>query len=158
MMYNNSQNRYNNRSGGSNMQRSSARPPVKPQPLLEDYVGAAEAVIRHIEETDARNVISTSKLRSLFSLFTDIYDEVTLSGQAQLTRPQVSALNTARVRVYYEFGRDEKSVGGFIRNAKLLEYMMDIGNDAEKLLRFYQYMEALVAFHRYFFGEKKDKQ
>lgn len=157
-MYNNNQNRYNNRPGGPQGQRSSAPPPVKPQPLPEDHVGAAEAVIRHIKETDERNAITTSKLRSLFSLFTDIYDEVTLSGQAQLSRPQVNALKTALVRVYYEFGRDEKSVGSFIEKSKLREYMMDIGSDAGKLLRFYQYMEALVAFHRYFFGEKKDRQ
>ena len=36
-------------------------------------------------------------------------------------------------------------------------YLGDIGDSCEKLLRFYHYMEALVAFHRFYFGEKKDR-
>lgn len=42
-------------------------------------------------------------------------------------------------------------------NDKPLAYLNDIGDDSDKLLRFYHYAEALVAFHRFYFGEKKDR-
>jgi len=38
-----------------------------------------------------------------------------------------------------------------------LAYLGDIGDSCDKLKQFYHYMEALVAFHRYYFGEKKDR-
>ena len=153
-MYNDN---YNNRA---------AQPRMKPMPLPKDYVQAAESAIstlKRLEDENRRNrVITTSKLRSLFALFTELYNQVTRSDKTTLDPEQVNALNAAKVRIYYEIGREEgyrgnldyTSVGRFIKHSHLLEYLMDIGSDAEKLTRFYQYMEALVAFHRYYFGDK----
>ena len=55
-----------------------------------------------------------------------------------------------RVRVLYEAGRDEKTVAPFVKEAKLLEYIKGIGTSREKCLLFAHYMEALVAYHRYY--------
>ena len=164
-------NRQNNRQTPY-YQRNQNRPTmqqVKAEPLPADYVRQAEEAIRKLEQiasSQGRNggVISTSKLRSLFSLFTEIYNEVSRGDVEKLGRDQINALNSAKVRIYYEIGREEgyrgdlesASVGRFIKHSRLLEYLYDIGDSCDKLIQFYHYMEALVAFHRYYFGEKKD--
>lgn len=57
------------------------------------------------------------------------------------------------VRVIYESGRDS-GTKEFVEKTKLLEYLKWIGNDRKRLIRFTRYMEALVAFHRYFGGKE----
>ena len=150
----------------NNPNNRAVQPRMKPLPLPGDYVQAAENAIitlKQLEEENRRNkVITSSKLRSLFSLFTELYNQVTRSDSDKLNPDQVNALNAAKVRIYYEIGRednykgnlDSASVGRFVKHTHLLEYLMDIGSDAEKLIHFYQYMEALVAFHRYYFGDR----
>ena len=41
------------------------------------------------------------------------------------------------------------------KKAKLLEYIKDIGSSRAKLIAFTQYMEALVAYHRFYIGGKE---
>lgn len=174
-MYNERQGGYGNRQAGYSRpnswdNRGSASPqPIVAEPLPEDYVTRAEeaiAELKRIEEQDRRkSVITTSKLRSLFSLFVETYNQVSRGDQNKLNQDQVNALNAAKVRIYYEIGRDDyynghmdsSSVGRFVQQSKLLAYLNDIGDDSDKLLRFYHYTEALVAFHRFYFGEKKDR-
>ena len=75
----------------------------------------------------------------------------------------VVTINLMRVRVAYEYGRDTgESVGkdkaypmkDFISQSHLLEYLKGISTDRADLIRFAHYMEALVAFHRYFGGKE----
>lgn len=141
--------------------RQNQQPAIKAEPLPEDYVTRAEQAIIALKQ-EGKPAITTSKLRSLFSLFTKSYNEITRGNQKNVDRRE---LNTARVRIYYEIGREDRyngymdsvPMGRFVRQSKLLEYLMDIGDSAEKLTRFYHYMEALVAFHRYYFGEIRDR-
>ena len=42
----------------------------------------------------------------------------------------------------------------FISQSHLLEYLKGISTDRADLIRFAHYMEALVAFHRYFGGKE----
>ncbi|MBO4885971.1 MAG: type III-A CRISPR-associated protein Csm2 [Clostridia bacterium] len=161
-MYNNGNNRFNNRPNQTYGQTPPSIQPVKAEPLPEDYVKKAEEAIAALKG----KVITTSKLRSLFSLFSETYNEVIRGDQEKLTPPQVAVLSAAKVRVYYEIGREDGyrgdlnsgSVGRFVKYSKLLEYLYDIGDSCEKLIQFYHYMEALVAFHRYYFGEKRDNR
>ena len=169
--YGNRQTGYGDRQGGYGRtnqwdSRSKATPQsIAAEPLPEDYVKQAENAIIALKN-DGRFPITTSKLRSLFSLFTETYNTVARGDQEKLDRKQVNDLNSAKVRIYYEIGRDDYyksddldscSVGRFVHRSKLLAYLGDIGDSCEKLKQFYHYMEALVAFHRYYFGEKKDR-
>ena len=61
--------------------------------------------------------------------------------------------NLMRVRVAYECGRDD-TVKSFVAQTNLLEYLKGISTDRADLIRFAHYMEALVAFHRYFGGKE----
>ena len=159
----------NNRNPGYNGPRNNsysqpAPEIVRPEPLPEDYVTVAEDAIRALKEKGGK-IITTSKLRSLFSLFAETFNAISRNDQEKLTKAQINALRAARVRIYYEIGREDGyrgnpdyvAVGRFVRQTRLLEYLEGIGDSCEALMRFYHYMEALVAFHRYYFGELKDR-
>lgn len=143
-------NRYNSSRGP----RSSPPPvqEIRAMPLPEDYVDAAEKVIQNL---DRGKTITTSKLRNLLSLVSDIYNVENLRSEPQLKPESRTALTMLRIRVVYEAGRDQQKVGTFVREAKLLEYIKGIGNDREKLIDFAHYMEALVAYHRYLIGGRE---
>ena len=134
---------------------SAQQPPaeIKALPLPEDYVDAAEAVMQRLAE-DRRNAITTSKIRNLLSLVSDIYNAENLRNDTKLLPESVNALTMMRIRVVYEAGREQK-VKTFVREAKLLEYIKGIGTDREKLIAFAHYMEALVAYHRYHIGGRE---
>ena len=127
-------------------------PETKPLPLPEDYVDAAEAVMRKLAGNNRR--ITTSKIRNLLSLVSDIYNVENLRDAPQLLPESQTALAMLRIRVVYEAGREQK-VKDFITGAKLLEYIKGIGNNRERLIGFAHYMEALVAYHRYLIGGRE---
>ena len=97
--------------------------------------------------------VTTSKIRNLLSLVTDIYNEENIRTDEKLQPDSVVKLNLMRVRVAYECGRDD-TVKSFVAQTNLLEYLKGISTDRADLIRFAHYMEALVAFHRYFGGKE----
>lgn len=128
-------------------------PEIRALPLPEDYVDAAEAVMRKLKESGNR--ITTSKIRNLLSLVSDIYNVENLRDDPALLPESKAALTMMRIRTVYEAGRDRDTVGKFVEKAKLLEYIKGIGNEREKLIAFAHYMEALVAYHRYLIGGRE---
>lgn len=127
-------------------------PPAKltAMPLPEDFVTAAEDVIR---DGDWSRGITTGKIRRLFSLVTDIYNTENLRGGDTLAPESVYQLRLAQIRMLYEAGRDSK-VKQFLQNARLVEYLKDIGSSRAKLLHYFHYMEALVAYHKFYGGRE----
>ena len=146
---------YNNNYQRPQQPRYNAAPPqsveIRALPLPEDYVDAAEKVIQSL---DQKRAITTSKLRNLLSLVSDIYNVENLRDEPQLLPESKTALTMLRIRVVYEAGREQK-VKDFVQAAKLLEYIKGIGNDRVKLIDFAHYMEALVAYHRYLIGGRE---
>ena len=148
MAYNNSYSPRNN-----NYRPAPQQPPeIKALPLPDDYVDAAEAVMRRLASNNNR--ITTSKIRNLLSMVTDIYNVENRRNETQLLPESKTALAMLRIRAVYEAGREQK-VKDFIAEAKLLQYIKGIGNDREKLIGFAHYMEALVAYHRFLIGGKE---
>lgn len=139
--------------GGGQDNRQPQQVEIKAEPLQTDYVDAAEQVIKRL---DARRAITTSKLRNLFSLISDIYNEENLRTEETLMPESVTALQMARIRFVYEAGREE-NVKTFVTQAKLLNYLKGIGTDNKRtdLIAFFHYMEALVAYHRFYIGGKE---
>ena len=58
-----------------------------------------------------------------------------------------------RVRIIYDAGR-EQAVRAFVEKAQLLEYIKGIGKSRAEMIQFAHYMEALVAYHRYYGGRE----
>lgn len=149
----------NNRrpAGGNSPRNNHSAPPLPPQEikaekLPADYVDQAEAVIRGL--STERNKITTSKIRNILSLVSDIYNAENLRNEDVLLPESITALTMMRIRVVYESGRED-AVKTFVQKAKLLEYMKDIGTSRQKLIDFSHYMEALVAYHRFLIGGRE---
>lgn len=67
----------------------------------------------------------------------------------KLDSGSVAKLQMMRIRVLYEAGRED-TTRNFVNKAKLIEYIKGIGTSRENLIRFAHYMEALVAYHRFY--------
>lgn len=140
---------YNNRS--SYGQQKELPPEITPKKVPEDYVDEAERIMRSLMSQPKK--VTTSKIRNLLSLVTDIYNTENILTEEKLLPESIVKLNLMRVRVAYECGRDD-TVKSFVAQTNLLEYLKGISTDRADLIRFAHYMEALVAFHRYFGGKE----
>ena len=150
---------YNSR--GSYGQQKELPPEITPKKVPEDYVDEAERIMSNLMSQPKK--VTTSKIRGLLSLVTEIFNVENLRTEEALLPESVVKINLMRVRVAYEYGRDTgESVGkdkaypmkDFISQSHLLEYLKGISTDRADLIRFAHYMEALVAFHRYFGGKE----
>ena len=135
------------------------------------YVDLAERVILSLKEPKAQGFArenngkfgkgsnggselpTTSKIRNILSLAADIYNSVMQNPSPQLEESVVSRIEYLRVRMIYESGR-ERTVKSFVTEAKLVEYAKMIGSDRKRFLLFYHYLEALIAFHRFYGGKE----
>lgn len=131
----------------------------------ENYVSEAENVWKaintyneelekKIKSNQARKEkieITTSKIRTILSLNTTIYNDVMLNKEENLALDIRDNIQYLKVRIAYECGRDEK-VKEVVTIAQLLEEIDRIGDKREKYLTFSRYLESLVAYHRYFGG------
>ena len=161
--YNNSRSGYSNsyngnRSGSGSYnnhssygQQKELPPEITPKKVPEDYVDEAERIMRSLMSQPKK--VTTSKIRNLLSLVTDIYNTENIRTEEKLLPESIVKLNLMRVRVAYECGRDD-TVKSFVAQTNLLEYLKGISTDRADLIRFAHYMEALVAFHRYFGGKE----
>lgn len=119
--------------------------------ILEEktYVDKAEQVIKKLKNG---NMITSTKLRNLLAMTADIYNEVWEKGeQEQLPDDICERIDYLRIRFVYESGRD-KSVNDFVDEAKILDVLKEIKGSRKRYILFSHYMEALVAFHKYYGG------
>lgn len=118
------------------------------------YVKKAEQVIKQLSQnTDRRgNVrwITTSKIRNLLAMSADIYNEVLLNPE-KLSDEQSARIDYLRVRFVYEAGRDT-DVKNFVERAQILKALEEVRGSRKQYILFNHYMEALVAYHRYYGG------
>lgn len=131
---------------------------MKPMDVPEDYVAAADSVIRSIGFFDSQTntfkfKITMSKLRNILSMASDIYNNEYSRREDELLKQSITAIRKMQVRIVYESGRDP-SVGDFIRKTKMIEYIRGIGTSREKFMCFENYLEALVAYHRFYGGKE----
>jgi len=118
-----------------------------------NYVDEAERVIKSLSKNQRTGAIelTTSKIRNLLSMSTDIYNEVIHDNQEHLSEEIQGRVQYLRLRVVYEAGR-ERVVKDFIEKAHIVELISAIGKSRGKLLLFCNYMEALTAYHKYYGG------
>ena len=100
----------------------------------ENYVDEAERVIKTLIEKDrsGRDVIrlTTSKIRGILSLVTELYNDIIHEPSNKLGEEYVERIQYLRLRIAYEAGRDK-----------------------QLFLLFTKYVEALVAYHKYYGGK-----
>lgn len=127
----------------------------------ENYVDIAENVIMQLKKEKQKNgkelgLLTMSQIRNMLSMCADIYNQIvsqTNTRDNDLNDEIRERINYLKIRFVYEAGRDKK-VNAFVKNAYILENLKEIRGSKQKFLLFHQYMEALVAFHRFYGGQE----
>ncbi|EGY80421.1 type III-A CRISPR-associated protein Csm2 [Peptoniphilus indolicus] len=115
------------------------------------YVDEAEKIIKNLSE---RKLLNTNQIRKILSKVSVIYEKAKRKT-GNLTEQEKMDLQVLRAHLIYDSGRDE-GVRRFVSEAKLVENIKEIGDSREKLLIFCGYMEALVAYHKYYLANKSN--
>lgn len=121
----------------------------------QNYVDEAERVIKGLIRTDkfgnSKLALTTSKIRNILSMVSELYTDAQHSREDKLDADMVSRVQYLKMRIAYEAGR-ERSVKDFVLAAGLLDYADEIGSSRQNLILFCNYMEALVAYHKFHGG------
>lgn len=126
--------------------------PAEPKALPEDYVTLAENTVQKLEQDrSGKFLLTTSKIRSILAMVSEVYNVESVSAAAELSPDSVAKLRRIQVRLVYEAGR-EKAVKDLVNKAELLSYLKGIGSSREAFLRYAGYLEALTAYHRFYGG------
>ena len=123
-----------------------------------NYADEAEKVILQLKNKTnpktGKSVprVTTSKIRSILAMTSDIYNEVIMLQDDKLSDDLAGRIEYLRIRVVYEAGR-EQSVKDFIMQAKILDILKEIKGSRKNYILFNRYMESLVAFHKFYGGK-----
>ena len=119
----------------------------------DTYVNEVEVVIQEMKQTnfrESRDTLTMSQLRNLSSLTSNIYDEVQNNDVSQVS----DKLAYLRVQFVYQSGRNA-AIKKLVELADILGILKTIQakNDRSTIIRFCRYMEALVAYFKYYGGQ-----
>ncbi len=118
-----------------------------------NYVDQAEKIISNLRDEKGKIKLITSKIRNILSMVSELYNDAQRFREKELSDEMASRVQYLKMRVAYEAGRDG-TVRKFVTKANLLEEIGKIGRDKDRLIVFCHYMEALVAYHRYYGGRE----
>ncbi|MDY5989021.1 MAG: type III-A CRISPR-associated protein Csm2 [Coprococcus catus] len=125
-----------------------------------NYVDKAEKAIRSLRDKAEQQrrgrgelkIVTTSKIRNLLAMTADIYNQVMICQNDKLNDDLKGRIEYLRVRFMYECGR-EVLVKNFVEEADILSILKEINGSKKNYILFSRYMEALIAFHRYYGGK-----
>ena len=100
---------------------------------------------------NVKGLLPVSQIRNILAMSADIYNSVLESPTENLSEDLLDRISYLTVRLYYEAGRTQL-VKKFIEKAKLIEKSKKVKTKKD-YVDYYHYMEALVAFHRYYGGK-----
>ena len=123
--------------------------------LTEDnYVELAETAINNLKKKNGE-LVTTSKIRNLLAMTADIYNQVVNLKEEKLSAELIGQINYMKIRFIYEAGREqqkEKRVKELIEEADILTHIDEIKNSRKQYILFSRYMEALVAYRKFYGG------
>ena len=123
---------------------------LEPMQLPNNYIHEAEDIMRKI----SRN-ITTSKIRGFLSLVSKVYNVESVRTEDTLLPDSMDTIQMMRIRIVYEAGRDDtQSVKRFLNESHILNYIKGIGESRKNFIAFARYMEALVAYHKFYGGKE----
>lgn len=127
-----------------------------------DIVQKAENVINLLQRPNKRGDLvidlTTNQIRKFLAAVTITANKVSIyrskhPQNKQLSDELADEIRYLQVKLVYQASRDKGVVKKFIKEAKLLTLIKDIGNSIVKFEKFYRYVEALVAYHKYYGGK-----
>ena len=125
-----------------------------------NYVDKAEKAIRSLRDKAEQQrrgrgelkIVTTSKIRNLLAMTADIYNQVMICQNDKLNDDLKGRIEYLRVRFMYECGR-EVLVKNFVEEVRYFADFERINGSKKNYILFSRYMEALIAFHRYYGGK-----
>ena len=114
-----------------------------------NYVEEAEKVINSYGKND-KTLISTSQLRKILAMLSDIYTDVVYEGKENEPLSEEIQSRIKYLKVHCIYATREKNVKTFLEKANIIEELGKIGKDRKRFILFSRYMEALVAYRKYF--------
>ena len=133
----------------------------------KDYVKSAEDVIKYLEKEEfsvitnpknskrgSKDTLTTSAIRNILSSTSEIYDMVRSQGP-EAVRDKLAYL---KVKLIYQSGRNA-AVKRFVKVSKLIQALDRLERYYQKpdekamIILFCRYMEALVAYFKYYGGK-----
>ena len=127
-------------------------------PLDYDVVGDAEKVINNLEKDKYGKIaLTTSQVRKFLTAINVVRNKVDLyiaqnKETKELSSELVAEVKFLKVNLLYQAGRIN-TVKQFMNTANLGNIIDNVGNDTKKFQKLCKYVEALVAYHK-FYGEK----
>lgn len=133
--------------------------------MTEDYVARAERVLSELKNKDNRIKVTSSQMRKFISAVNSISNQLAAeeardpdrAGKDQLSPEIQSQIKYLKVLLVYQIGRAETKKGNplkeFAVKAGLEKEIDGIGSSKKKFRDFARYLEALVAYHKYYGGE-----
>ena len=128
-----------------------------------NYTDKAEDVIFDLAKDKYGNIkrdtngkldvnLTTSKIRNILSMVSALYNDIQRYKEKELSEEFLSRIQYLKMRIAYEAGR-ERSVEDFVKKANLMTEIKKIGTSKDNLILFCNYMEALVAYHKFYGGK-----
>lgn len=132
-----------------------------------DYVSEAEVVIKQLSKTNKGEIaLNTSQLRKILSAIIDVKNKVVVEAtksqdKVKTISPELQMeIRFLKTILRYQAGREIEennkkrstlnAVDEFIEKAKLIPRLDAIGENIEEFYNYCKYIEALVAFHKYY--------
>lgn len=125
---------------------------------MEDIAGKAEAAVKKLYDKGNKSIkVKTNQIRKFLTAVNSLTNKITVyqaqTGEAKTLPNDIAAeVKYLKVKIAYQMAR-EKDVKDFENEAKLSPMIDGIGTDATKYKEFAKYVEALVAYHKFYGGK-----
>lgn len=129
--------------------------------MAVDIVEEAEKVILKIKNNNKGKIyLTTSQIRKFLTAVNLLKNKIEIyrcqnNNTNILSEDLTMEIKFMRINIVYQVGKDnsKKNLKEFVETAQLENWIKNIGNSVVKFNEFYKYVEALVAFHKYYGGK-----
>ena len=126
--------------------------------IKENYVDEAEQVIRQLASSNS--LLTVSSIRNILELINTVREKMVFESETVCKNVEYD-IQYILLKLYYIYGRaqakgkdtESKNTMAFIEKSKIRELVLCVGKDKSKFEIFAKYVEALVAFHKYYGGK-----
>ena len=124
----------------------------------KNYVKKAEDTIDELKNLKNRNnkpiqIATTSQMRNILAMSSDIYNRVMVNNGDKLTDEIVGLIEYLKIRIVYEAGRDDK-VKNLVEKSEMLQIIDEINGSKKNFILFNHYLEALIAYRKFKGGKE----
>ncbi|MFR7418442.1 type III-A CRISPR-associated protein Csm2 [Megasphaera massiliensis] len=125
--------------------------------MMRDVGKEAEKVISNLKEQKGFLRLKTNQIRKFLSAVNTMTNRVNAYKASHIQATDMpdelaGEIRFLKVKAAYQSGRD-RTVEEFMKACKMEDWIDGIGTSIKKFEEFSRYMEALVAYHKYYGGK-----